>query len=492
MQKRKWQPTDDLLRDEQPSKKVKSSHQHQRQLSNFPPEVYDRLPKIWLTPRALRELDRRNRDRFPRPLAAQEQPIEKVAHAVGKPSLGLSKFARHGGPNLCDLRGVRLFYRFLNLLLLSTNEPPQCLDPTGGAWTMASSSTPVPGSNPEASESGHSSAYDINFLQVCMDHSIYYCNAKLHDGSWAPEPANLDEIRRAVKSEEFPLPPEGGFTHCLRSRYSMSKGTVMREVVPLLTPKIPNILRDGGILFTNLASLTRGETVIPKPDYYEGVHLETVDKTIRDELSDIIVPTMSAMVVAPNFFLEAKGPTGTQMVCDGQAMLDGAHGARLMHELKNYGMVRPIYDGNAYAFSATVVDIVLCLYAHHVVAPDAPGGEPKYFMTSVAAYFLRSEDYPKAVRALGNLRVRAQKVRDQFIEVANERARGGRLEATDLEEEEEVTVCHPPGVVDDVATSFTTSYLTVDGRDDQRRPKVPRSPPSPSSPQPKKRGRVYK
>ncbi|TRX95447.1 hypothetical protein FHL15_003778 [Xylaria flabelliformis] len=83
LQKRKWRQADDVLREHHPSKKAKSSHQdqyqHQHKPSNFPPEAYDRLSKIWLAPRALRELDRRNCYRFPKPLDARKQHIEKAA-----------------------------------------------------------------------------------------------------------------------------------------------------------------------------------------------------------------------------------------------------------------------------------------------------------------------------------------------------------------------------------------------------------------------------
>ncbi|KAI0546838.1 hypothetical protein F4679DRAFT_587056 [Xylaria curta] len=487
LQKRKWQQADDLLRDHQPSKKVKSSHQNQRQPSNFPPEVYDRFPKIWLTRRVLRELDRRNCDRFPRPLAAQKQPIKKVAQAVRKPSLGLSRFARRGGPNLCDPRGVLLFYCFLNILLSSTNEPLQCLDPTDATWTMASSSTPVPRSRPTA-KSGRASAYDANFFQVCRDHCIYSCKYKFLDSSRAPEPANLDEIRQALKSGEFPLPSEGDHTRYEESNYFMAEATVMRAVIPFLTPVIPGAPNNGDTLFNNLTSLTRNETVTPKPDHYEGVHPDTVDKTIRDKLFNIIVPTKSSSIMVPNFFLEAKDPTGTKMVSDGQAMLDGAHGARLMHALQNYDIANPVYDDKAYTFSATLVDDILRLYAHHV-ATAAPGEQPHYYISLIDTHnLINQESYSQAVRALGNLWVQARDFRDHFIKVANARARGATdPEQDEDEEEEEETVYNPPGVVDDAAASFTTFVL--DDQYDQRRPKPPRSPPSPSSPQSKKRGR---
>ncbi|KAI1733664.1 hypothetical protein F4680DRAFT_440879 [Xylaria scruposa] len=119
----------------------------------------------------------------------------------------------------------------------------------------------------------------------------------------------------------------------------------------------------------------------------------------------------------------AHGAYRTQMVCDEQAMLDGAHGAHPMHRLPNYGMAKPVYDGNAYTFSATVVGVFLRLYAHHVVDANAPGEQPKYFMTPTASHILDDQEgYSKAVRALVNLRVRAQKPSDQFIKAANTRA----------------------------------------------------------------------
>lgn len=78
---------------------VKKSKRHRRpsELSNFPPEFYDRLSKIWLTTRALRELDRRNR------LSRKERPRN---YDRSLPSL--SRYARHGGPDLTEIRGVSL------------------------------------------------------------------------------------------------------------------------------------------------------------------------------------------------------------------------------------------------------------------------------------------------------------------------------------------------------------------------------------------------
>ncbi|RYC58169.1 hypothetical protein CHU98_g8038 [Xylaria longipes] len=146
---------------------------HQHQPSDFPPEFYDNLSKIWLTPRALRELDRRNRDRFPKPFAAQKQHVKQVARAVGKPGIDLSR-------------------------------------PTNPTYTRASSSTSVSGSKQtqttrtsgtfKTPRSKRSSAFDDNFIQHCIDYSIYPHDYMFPNGSWAPEPANLEESRQALKA----------------------------------------------------------------------------------------------------------------------------------------------------------------------------------------------------------------------------------------------------------------------------------------------------
>lgn len=84
------------LQEERLSKKLKASETVDKP-SNFPPEFYDKLSKIWLTPRALRELDRRNGSLTPKPTV-------RLGSRVPEPA----RFARGGGPDLSDLRGVCL------------------------------------------------------------------------------------------------------------------------------------------------------------------------------------------------------------------------------------------------------------------------------------------------------------------------------------------------------------------------------------------------
>jgi hypothetical protein len=87
---------EDLSQEHGPSKKVKSRGRLQVP-SNFPPEFWDKLPKVYLTRRALREFDRR---RSAQPALAPGAPEVSTTN--------LGRFSRHGGPDLRHLRGVSI------------------------------------------------------------------------------------------------------------------------------------------------------------------------------------------------------------------------------------------------------------------------------------------------------------------------------------------------------------------------------------------------
>lgn len=76
---------------------------------------WDTLSKLWLTPSALRELDRRNK-KLPGPdrIATSCKPVREPDLIDYQPQQ-LKRFARYGGPDLCDLRGVCLALRFVEL-----------------------------------------------------------------------------------------------------------------------------------------------------------------------------------------------------------------------------------------------------------------------------------------------------------------------------------------------------------------------------------------
>lgn len=84
--------------------------------NNFTPAFWSRLSRAWLTPRALREHDRRNRT-----LPLPQRPSSPSDGFVPD----LARFARAGGPDLSYLRGVRNTKYFqVNHILTSRPVPP--------------------------------------------------------------------------------------------------------------------------------------------------------------------------------------------------------------------------------------------------------------------------------------------------------------------------------------------------------------------------------
>lgn len=97
------------------------------------PAFWDNLSKSWLTKRALRELDRRNAQSASNSPSPTQRPHQTLTrHALtelkkyGQPNQltpgllydcspsslkDIKLFARHGGPNLTDLRGVRRYHQ---------------------------------------------------------------------------------------------------------------------------------------------------------------------------------------------------------------------------------------------------------------------------------------------------------------------------------------------------------------------------------------------
>ncbi len=286
-----------------------------------------------------------------------------------------------------------------------------------------------------SSKSRRSSAYDANFERLLLDCHIYPPFYKLPSGRLAPKPNNFDEIRRALRVARASLSPsivpEAAFENFQFMNTTKSEGTVMRSIVPSLAGNL-DIPNEGHLPFLNLDSITGNTTVNPVPDFFDGASPEAVDKQVRDDLDKIIIPTKHATVpIAPNLFLEAKSPGGTDDVAMRQAMLNGGHGLTIMHALKNYLKEQPVYDGNAYAFSATFVAGTLKLYAHHYAPLANPERRPAIYTTQLKSYALTG-DYDvwlEGTAAFRTLRVLAKQYRDQFIEAANARARQATIEA---------------------------------------------------------------
>lgn len=177
-------------------------------------------------------------------------------------------------------------------------------------------------------------------------------------------------------------------------------------------------------VFGHLDPLTDGTIVMPKPDIYYGAVPEQLDATIRNELGHHIVPSTAVdKPIAPNFFLEAKGPDGFVAVMMRQARYDGAVGARAMYSLQNYGEEEPVYDGKPYIYSLTYHDGILKMYAHHATAP-ATSSLPEYHMTQLVTHALtnKRETFVEGATVFRNVRDLAKQYRDIASVVARDAA----------------------------------------------------------------------
>ncbi|GAB1311857.1 hypothetical protein MFIFM68171_02067 [Madurella fahalii] len=395
-QNRKRAGADHLSQEHRP-KKIKSRGRL-RGPSNFPPEFWDNLSKVWLTPRALRELDRRN-----------NAPGAQTPAVYTK---DLARFARHGGPDLRHLRGYPEPKAPVHTMASSSSTSSRRTKST--KTTKATTATP-----------GRSSAYDKAFEQHLRDNSVY-----LHGRKSKPNnSADLHQARPSLSPSRF---PDSAFEHFQDEHDRLgSEGDVMRKIIPVISGSASaNIPNSGDVLFNNLESITDGATVDAKPDFYDGSHFDDIDPTVRRDLNNLIIPSDTNAVrrpAAPNFFLEAKAPWGAADVAKRQAGLDGAIGARAMHALQNYGEEEPGFDGNAYTYSSTyhAGTGTLQLYAHHVTPPPAPGGRPEYHMTKLRGFDMTDsrETFVQGAMTFRNARDLAQRHRDSFIQTANARAR---------------------------------------------------------------------
>ncbi len=278
--------------------------------------------------------------------------------------------------------------------------------------------------------SKRSSAYDKDFEQNLIDHSIYLEGYDHTDDRSTPEPNNLDDLVQGLSDPRASLSPSRFSPSAFKNFKQVnsrviSEGKVMSDIIPIIrgNTDIPN---EGNLPFTNLDSITNRTTVDAVPDLYDGVYPNQVSRLVRQELSKTITPTSHGRApVAPNFFVEAKAPRGGADVAKRQACLDGAIGARAMHSLQNYveGITEPVFDGNAHTFSSTyhAGTGTLQLYAHHITGPTADGERPEYHMTQLKAYALTSdrEAFIQGAAAFRNAREMAQRQRETFIRAAN-------------------------------------------------------------------------
>ena len=177
--------------------------------------------------------------------------------------------------------------------------------------------------------------------------------------------------------------------------------------------------------FTNLDHLTDGTLVAASPDICYGARPEQLDRMVRETLSGRIVPsTQGNLPVAPNYFVEVKGPDGSAAVAQRQITYDMALGERGQVALLAFGETQPVYDQHAHTLGYTYQDGHVRMYATHMIESSVAGAQSEYVMTQVDSYSLTGNprSFCEGIRACRNGRDWAKQQRDRAIVQANDRA----------------------------------------------------------------------
>ena len=163
--------------------------------------------------------------------------------------------------------------------------------------------------------------YDRDFQQNLIDHGVYPYAYEYPNGRVPTKPSNQIEINQRLAQSRLSLSPsrfsEKKFKEFIRvDAYTFKEKQVINSVIPIIEGKVEDgKCVAGDILFNNLDHLTDSTITPAKPDLFYGARLEQLDRRVRTKLSSRIIPlTQNDLLMAPNFFLEAKGPDGSLAV----------------------------------------------------------------------------------------------------------------------------------------------------------------------------------
>ncbi|KAI9779876.1 MAG: hypothetical protein M1816_003323 [Peltula sp. TS41687] len=391
---------------------------------------WDSLSRVHLTTRALKELDRRNHSHTSRRTTTTE--IQRVWPQYI--TRQIKRFARHGGPNLTDLRGFPEPGKERSTAHVM---PPS--QSTSRTQTKSTSTLSESTAKTSTAKTKKASPYDPNFEQHLIDHGVYPDDYDFPDDREPQRPSNEEEILNGLAQPRPSLSPsqfsKTSFLDFkkINSR-ALSEDRIMRTAYPILAgnTKIPS---EEGKLLTSWEPLTDGTLTTPKPDAYDGANPARIKWQIREQLGSHIIPsTQQHGPASPNFFIAAKGPDGSAAVARRQACYDGALGARGMHSLQNFGREKSeaVYDNHAYTITSTYHDGHLKLYTTHPTEPLDANSSPDYHMTQLRSFAITdtAERFREGAGAFRNARDWAKEQRDTYIAAANAKVSGGQVEST--------------------------------------------------------------
>ncbi|KAL2754161.1 hypothetical protein ACRALDRAFT_2081957, partial [Sodiomyces alcalophilus JCM 7366] len=406
-----------------------------------PPHFWDNLSRPVLTRSTLRELDRRNTTKPSsqhRPDCRHRSPLTRRAVAIRRDArplpaqaflqqsspadwARLRHFARHGGPDLKDLRG----YRQSNHSEISASTQSSL----GHRRKRGPGSPSKTNTTHNTTTTRSTGPYDCVFQQHLIDHDILPDGYEYPDGRVPPGPDNIDEILQAFEQPRASLSPsrftKEDFRKFKRADTHATKASrVMASVIPVIEGDSGDarcVASD--VAFDNLDHLTDGSLVYAKPGLYAGAPPGQLHPKVREVLGNLVIPsTQDETPVAPNNFLEVAGPDGSLAVAIRKAQYAVALGSRGIHGLQSFGTKEPRYDNTAHALAWVYHGGSLKAYASHPIPPSTPGAQPGYVMTQIKGWSLTSdpEAFRQGASAYRNGRDWAKQQRGQAIAQANE------------------------------------------------------------------------
>lgn len=273
--------------------------------------------------------------------------------------------------------------------------------------------------------------YDRQFEQILIDNNIYPHAYTYPDGTRPRKPDNWDDFHQILAQHRPSLSPsrfgdEEFDDFMVADAHAKKEPQVCDSVIPYLEGNIADRrCRSGGIPFANLTDVTDRLLAFARPDIFYGARTEQLDREVRDTIGRHILPsTQDDLLMAPNFFLEVKGPNGSLEVANRQACYDGALGARGMHSLHTYGQSTPAYDNNAQTLTNIYHGGTLKMFTSHIGPPRTPGGRLETYMTQINTYGMTgsADAFRAGATAYRNGRDWAKAQRDAAIMHANARS----------------------------------------------------------------------
>jgi hypothetical protein len=166
------------------------------------------------------------------------------------------------------------------------------------------------------------------------------------------------------------------------------KDDIIIDIVPVISGLYQNnYFSARKTKFGNLDLLTDSTIAPTNPDLCYSTCPEQLDRQVRDKLSSrIILSTIEDKPIAPNFYLEAKGPDRSLAVAIQQACYNRVLGTRGIQSLQLYRQDNLVYNNNIYTITSIYYSRILKIYTTYITLPAGPGKLPEYYITQVRLF----------------------------------------------------------------------------------------------------------